>query len=425
MKHKPCSRLSALSFLSVICALAATPLHAEGETSVSSPAAISIPASTGTLSSRLTRIMSEKKVHDRLSKLSETGLHLTLEEIPDSLEAAKGFKQLREQVVLREATLKRWGELAPEKAFAYAITLPESRLKYEAVSFATAKLTSKNPEQAAEAVLKMSPGASRSGALDVVAETWARGNAPDALRWAGQLPDGASKQSVFQSIWFIWVHTDPAAAAAEVHRVPSGDIKNAFITNIAGEWAATDPTAAMKWAEGLSPGTEQQLAQSNIAGSWSDWDPAAAGVFALALPDEETRRLAVGSVSERWATQDPQASAEWLAKAPGTVQQAGLNRLMQIWAQDNPQAAGQWVDGLAEGGLRQTALESYADAATRWTPDLAVKRAVCLENESIRQQKVEICLQRWIELDAPEARQWVRESKLSSEIKARFSLANN
>lgn len=369
--------------------------------------------------------MREKKVHDRLSKLSETGLRLTLEEIPASLEAATSFNQLREQVVLREATLKRWGELDPEKAFAYAITLPESRLKCEAVNFATAKLTVKKPEQAAEAVLRMPPGASRSGALDVLAETWARGNAPDALRWAGRLPDGASKQSAFQSIWFIWVHTDPVAAAAEVHKVPSGDIKNAFITNIAGEWAATDPAAAIKWSEGLPPGTEQQLAQSNIAGSWGDWNPSAAGMFALALPDEETRRLAVGAVAERWATQNPQAGAEWLAKVPGAIQQAGLGRLMQIWAQDNPQAAGQWVDSLPEGGLRQTALESYSDAANRWTPDLAVKRAVDLENETIRKQKVEVCLQRWIELDPAAARQWVRESKLSPEIKARFSLANN
>jgi len=422
MTPQTCLRSSTLACILAISSLAAFPLHAaETDPTLDRTAT----TSTENLESRLTRIMAEKKVHDRLSKLSETGLHLTLEEIPASLEAARNFKQLRERVVLREATLKRWSQLSPEESLSHASNLPESRLKYEAVGFAVTKLAARSPEKAAAALLKLPPGASRNGASDALAETWARGSAPDALRWASGLSDGASKQSAFQNIWFVWVHTDPAAAAAEVHKVPAGDIKNALITNIAGEWAAVDPAAAIRWAEGLPPGTERQLAQSNIAGSWADWDPVAAGVFALALPDEATSRLAVGGVAERWATQDPQASAGWLAKAPGAVHQAGLSRLMQIWAQDDPQSAGQWVDGLPEGALRQTALESYSDAAVRWTPDLAVARAAKLENESIRQQKVEAGLQRWMELDPTAARQWVHESGLSAETKARFPIAEN
>lgn len=425
MIYQTCFRLTSLSCFLAASILSATPIHAEETAPLSSQLPVVASDQTGSLDNRLTKIRAEKKVRDRLAKLSETGLHLTLEEVPVSLEAAGGFKELREQVVLREATLKRWSELAPEEAFSYIAGLPESRLKYQALGFATAKLTAQKPQEAAAAVLKLPPGAARGGAMEALSETWARSDAPGALRWAGQLPDGDSKQAALQSIWFIWVHADPAAAAAEIHKVPAGDIRNALITNIAGEWAALDPTAAIKWAGGLASGTELQLAQSNIAGSWGDWDPTAAGVFALALQDEETRRLAVGAVAERWATQDPQAGAEWLAQAPGAVQQEGLGRLMQIWAQDSPQAAGQWVDGLSQGALRQTALETYSDAATRWTPDLAIKRAVDLENESMRQQKVEVCLQRWMELDSPAARQWVKDSTLPVEIKARFPSADN
>ena len=201
----------ALACLLVSSALTTVPLQAD------EPASVSAADTAVPLGQRLSRISAEKKVRDRLKNLSDAGSKLAVGEIQESLLAAEGFKQLRERVVLREATLKRWSELAPAEAFAYIAKLPESRLKTEGLRFAALKMADKDPEEAARAVTQLTAGAARNDSLEAVAESWARSNAAQALRWAAGLPDGASKDSVLISIWFVWVHAYPAAASAQVH----------------------------------------------------------------------------------------------------------------------------------------------------------------------------------------------------------------
>src|ERR1700734_4302396 len=71
------------------------------------------------ITAKLAPIMAEKKSEDRLNQLSDLGTKLSLAEIPQALAAAKGFQQWRDRVVLQNATLRHWAELAPADAFAY------------------------------------------------------------------------------------------------------------------------------------------------------------------------------------------------------------------------------------------------------------------------------------------------------------------
>ncbi len=80
------------------------------------------------------------------------------------------------------------------------------------------------------------------------------------------------------------------------------------------------------------------------------------------------------------------------------------------------------MESLPAGALRQSAIEAYADAANRWTPDLAAKQSMNLTDEAVRDQKVEAAVRRWLEVDAAAARRWIKSSDLPPQMKAQYSL---
>lgn len=372
------------------------------------------------VATRLEQVMAEKKPHERLTKLSELGAKLSLDEIPQALAASKGFKEWRDRAVLQLATLRHWAELAPAEAFDYITKLPESRSKSETIHFASIKFATKDPEGAAAATKLLSPGASYSDAINTIAETWAQTDAKKALKWVDSLPAGSLRDSAVNSILFVWVHLDPVAAYARIQKLPSGNIKNALITNVADDWALFDPQAAIKWANTLPEGPEKELGLENVAESWADYDPKAASEYALQLPVESVRQQAVAAVAERWGTQDPQQAADWIEnKLDPASQQMALPRLLNFWAMESPQGAGQWVKSLPAGPFRENAVQSYVEAVNNWAPDLGAQQAITISDLSTRFQKVEMCVKHWMELDPVSAQQWVKKADLPPDLKSR------
>jgi hypothetical protein len=377
-------------------------------------------ASPADLRVALERAMAAPKPSDRLKALAETAKHLCLEEVPPALEAARAFRQLREQAVFREAVLKRWSELAPREAFVHIAALPESRVKLEAIRFAANKLASQNCEEAAKAVEGLSGSRSRNEAVDVVAGVWARKNVHGALKWARALPPGFARETALNSIRFIWVHSDPVSASEHVGELPPGDTRNALLTNLAGEWATLDPRAALRWANTLSDGPERNLVLVNIAESWADLDPAAAAAFALQL-SASLQPSAAAAVISRWATQNPEAAIDWaLRTGDDAIETRALSEVLNLWASVDAVKARQWVENLPAGRPREAAVESYVEAVITWEPAQAVRLASTLKDESARIQQIEKCLPRWMELDRSAAQKWVRTSALPPECKSKW-----
>ena len=61
------------------------------------------------------------------------------------LKAADGLKELREQMVLKQFSWQRWGELAPEDAFNHMAPLPESQWKLNTLRNTPRDLPGKTP----------------------------------------------------------------------------------------------------------------------------------------------------------------------------------------------------------------------------------------------------------------------------------------
>jgi hypothetical protein len=377
------------------------------------------------LQAKIDHILAVRKPHDQLTQLSDLGTKLPLDEIPQALAASQNLKQWRQRAVLQQATLQHWAELAPAQAFAYLGKLPESRFKDQAVHFAALKFTAKDPEAAAAAADRLPPGQSRSDAINTVAGIWAQTDGRKALDWVESLPEGAVRDSAEKSALFVWVHIDPSASYPYIEKLPSDNIKNALITNVANEWALLDAPAALKWANNLPEGSEKELGIENSVESWADYDPRSASNYALQLAPGPVRQQTAAGVAERWATQDPQAAAEWIeTKLDAPTQQMALPRLMNFWAMETPQEAGQWVANLPPGTFRESAIQSYVQSANNWAPDLAAKLAGTLTDPSLRQQKVNLSVKHWMEVDPTGARAWL-QSQTAANLEISMPSASN
>lgn len=88
---------------------------------------------TNTLSNRIVKAQVHKQISRRLEPVAEHAGQLNKDEIREALRAAEYLESARERLVFQDALLKRWGELAPDEAFAYVSQLPEALPKVEAV----------------------------------------------------------------------------------------------------------------------------------------------------------------------------------------------------------------------------------------------------------------------------------------------------
>jgi len=386
------------------------------------PAANGKPVGTNdSIAVKLDAILAEPKPQERLAKLNELGTELSAAEIPQALTVSAGFKQWRERAVWQQSVFRRWAELTPADAFDYIAALPESSLKLESLHAAAINWAHQNADKAAAAASRLSSGPARTDTIIAIAAIWAQTNVTKALAWVDSLPEAFAKQSAQSSIFYVWVHNDPVACWTRVQKLPPGSNRKGLIINIANDWAALDPSGAIRWANALPDEAEKELALQDIAESWADKNPVAAGEFALKLPAGNGREFAAAAVVAAWGIQNPQQAAAWLLeKLDPASQQQAVPRFLMFWAAVDPQASGQWVDSLPAGALRDAAISSYNDTACYWTPARAAKLALTLKDESLRRQKLEVCLQHWLELDANSLQQWLKMAPVPADLKDRW-----
>jgi hypothetical protein len=370
------------------------------------------------LDCQIEKARSEKQIDRRLHALASVGNELTLAEIPNALKAADNLKSFREQLALRDSTLKRWGELAPAAAFAHVSQMAEGVPKVELGRSIAVAYARTNGPAAAAAALNVAPGRARTEAVSLISETWARNNAREALTWAKELPESALKQIALRSIYFVWVHSDPVAASETVQNLPSDDTKNALLMNVAQNWAVTDAPAAIKWARSLPIEAERDLAVVIATESWADSDPSTAIEFAASLKSSELRQRAFLVALERWATQNPQQAFD---KAAGlgdsALQEQGIARVLGFWAPLCPDAARRAVEQLPVGRVRDSAIGAYVEAASAWQFEAATRLAAKVSDLAARQQRIEQPFRLWLASDPQSAKRWLKNAELKDEFK--------
>jgi hypothetical protein len=203
-------------------------------------------------------------------------------------------------VETRRNLIRRWAELAPSAAAAWAAALGFGPVYQEA--------------------------------LQQVAVAWAESDLSSARQWLTALPDSDAKSAGLISLGYEAARTDPAMALELASGLPPAPERDDLLVHAASQWASVDLDSALSWAgEVRDPGLRQRLIASIATASAKLDGAAAASLIAnLMVPGEEQNRAAV-EVVQRWAQAAPQAALDWVNLYPaGPVHDAAARSLLEL-----------------------------------------------------------------------------------------------
>lgn len=312
-----------------------------------------------------------------------------------------------------------------------------------------------DPTAALRAALKFSDVVMKQMALSTLFANVAPEAAGQLTRELADAPQDSlpprSRADLLAHAIVKWSEAEPPAAAEFLTQHPEASIGIQgvpFAANqVAANWAAVDPVAAMSWARAQS---DASSAVQGALGGWWEKDPEAAAAYAKQHVDSFEDQKLAGIVSSRMAVQDPQRAAEWVSQLPPEARQsaemgvafawalhdprAASNWAMALpdnerrevlgpvagqWSMSDPQAAGQWLSSL-EGPGRDEAVGTYSSAIAALDPTSALSSAATMNNGRMRDDVMRQVISNWYGRNPDAARNWLGQSNLSAEEKARL-----
>ena len=201
---------------------------------------------------------------------------------------------------------------------------------------------------------------------------WARDDAPEALAWAGALPDGPQREAALASGIAALGGSDPQQAASLATTMLSGEKQSQALGSIAGAWAVKDPVAAARWTGQLGDSSIRANAVSNVANVWARQDPAAAAAWAISSPENGS---ALSTISREWAAQDPTTAAKWLDTLPsGNTRDSAVASFSQVVTDADPEGAAAWAATISQPAQRDNAIDQVFQQWKRTDPKTAEAR---------------------------------------------------
>jgi hypothetical protein len=243
----------------------------------------------------------------------------SLAEIPSALNQLQDSTN-RMAFELGARLMRRWAEVDPQAASAWAVVLPE--------------------------------GPFRSTVLDQASIAWAEINWADAADWARQLPDGTERDRVMRVVAEETVRSEPVEALRlAMESAPSAE-RDDLIRHAAMEWAGLDAASAEQWARQIDDTNLRSQVLAVIAVALADQDARAAATLAVSdLPTGRVQEDAIVSILNRWVQVDADAAASWVIQfPPGQLKQDAIASVVAIWSLDDFSRAHEWLDTVTRGG---------------------------------------------------------------------------
>jgi hypothetical protein len=356
---------------------------------------------------------------DWMERLQLSAAGLSLAEIQTALDSLKNIADSYARSKALAAIVRRWAQLDETGAFGYTTSLAEGEMKAQAMAAVASILARTDLQFIAAQAASMPNTRSSRECIKELANTWSETDPHAALGWAQGLPEGPGKQDALFAICSRLGNQDPQDASAQISQLPAGDSKDFLINHLAAQWGANDPKKAAEWANTLPP-AEKALAMSNLAGAWAQRDPIAAGNLVVKLPQGEAQNQAALAVALSWASQNPAAAAAWVLQFPEATQAQGIREVVNTWASMDSGQALDWVKALPEGTTRDAALKSYVESIAYWTPDKAAEITGLINDQTTRNESLDITMRSWSETDPATARNWLAKSNVPEESKARL-----
>ena len=141
--------------------------------------------------------------------------------------------------------------------------------------------------------------------------------------------------------------------------------------------------------DGMAAGSLRDGLTAQLAGKFAEKDAPSAAAWAFALPEGEAKSRALAETIGEWAKKDAVAAGAFMAKLPATAE-ADRSR------------------------------ETYATAVAGTDPKGALAWATTITDKDRQQRAVESVVRTWAKQDAPAAKEWIAQSPLPDDVKARM-----
>lgn len=148
------------------------------------------------------------------------------------------------------------------------------------------------PQEAAEALKKVSSPAAYNEAAHGLILGWGSNDPPSLVKFAEQLPPGRIRAEAYNQALQYWVTHDPVAASAWLDSRESAKELDSGMVKLATSPFLVDNNVetALSWATSVSDPEQRSIAFVDIIQQWSQRDPEAARRYAESLPDKDLRQ---------------------------------------------------------------------------------------------------------------------------------------
>jgi hypothetical protein len=156
-----------------------------------------------------------------------------------------------------------------------------------------------------------------------------------------------------------------------------GDLvdRGAYLKGVVGAWAGENPRAAVAYLVTLNLSTRVSLVPHAVS-IWADQDPPAAEGWVIGLANGEVKDQAVESLYRSWAVRDPgTAAARSLALADESSRFRALAAVVKEWGANDLAAVGRWASELKDPNLKDFATMAVADEMSLRAPKEAMRWA--------------------------------------------------
>ena len=179
----------------------------------------------------------------------------------------------------------------------------------------------------------------------VTREQLRKGPTKDAMRWAESMPDGKLKGQAMDSVAGRLVGEDPEGAAAWATRFVNEPYAERVIEEVGDEWAERDPEASVAWLRSLPEGDAQAEGLASALDEWVDRDPLAASEFLTSMDTSPMKDSAIGGFARSIARKDPEAAVLWASTIEQEkLRIETLERTAREWFRRDADAATSWLD---------------------------------------------------------------------------------
>lgn len=281
---------------------------------------------------------------------------------------------------------ERWADKDPVAAREWAVALPESRGRREALREIVTASMRDAPTSTAKFVERFS-GDTAKVLIETVASEWVKHDPAATMDWINTLPSGANKETAIASMAGRWSREDLDAAIDWVKGLENRDMRDNAISGMISGLAMTSVESAASLVSNLPPGSEQEKHAAKVVGSW--------------------------------AASDPESAAAWVTQFPeGEARAKGMANLVSVWTETDMVASSRFLEQLPDSASRNRAIEAFVRATDSSHPELAASWVSQLPPGAGTTYKIERVAANWLRSDPAAAKAWLSRTPLPPERKA-------